>query len=448
MSTAAAPEPSRDSRPGVAERAPSRPSEERDRKQAVELERALASVEGHRRWIPRLITLLVIVGAIVGVVQWRKHHPPPKPPRFLTEETSSGDVHEVIQSTGTVQPVTQVQVGAQVSGRISKRFVDFNSKVKKGDLLAEIDPTIYQSAVNADAARVESAKSNLAGNVSAYNLAKTNFDRAQVLQKQGLMGEADMLAAKANMEGADAQVKSAKAALTLAEASLKSSQTNLAYCKIFAPIDGVVISRQIDVGQTVAASFQTPVLFTIAQDLKQMLVLADVDEADLGRLSRAEAPRVDVQVEAFPGDTFPGKLSEIRYNSTTTQGVVTYPAVIEVANPDLKLRPGMTATVSIRTAEAHAVVRVPNAALRFRPSPPLGPDGKPKPFKPEPPPPKGKGRIFLAPDAPDGEAKPLTIDVGISDGQFTVVQSGLSAGTKVVVDEVDQAPEKSKRGPF
>ncbi|MGZ5968253.1 MAG: efflux RND transporter periplasmic adaptor subunit [Polyangiales bacterium] len=416
---------------------------------SAELERAISGVEGGRKWIGRVLLLLAIAAAIGGVLQWRKLHPPPKPARYLTEESSVGDVSEVIQSTGTVQPVTKIDVGAQVSGRISKRYVDFNSVVKQGDLLAEIDPTIYQSNVNADAARVESAKSGLAGDQAALAVAKTNYDRATLLTGQGLMGQADLLQAKGNWEGVVAKVKGSEAALTLAGAALKSSQTNLAYTKIYAPIDGVVIARQIDVGQTVAASFQTPVLFTIAQDLKQMLVLADIDEADLGRLSRSQSPAVDVQVEAFPGETFPGKLQEIRFNATTVQGVVTYPAVIEVSNPDLKLRPGMTATVSIRTAQAKGVTRVPNAALRFRPTPPLGPDGKPKPFKPEPPPPMGKGRVYLPPELPDGEPKPLMVDIGISDGAFTVLKSPLPAGAKIVVDETDEAAEKKKqRGLF
>ena len=220
---------------------------------------------------------------------------------------------------------------------------------------------------------------------------------------------------------------------------------NLSYTDITSPIDGVVISRNVDVGQTVAASFQTPVLFTIAQDLKKMLVLADVDEADLGRLSSSTSPEVDVQVEAFPGEVFPAKLGEIRYNSTNVQGVVTYPAVIEVDNPRLELRPGMTATISIRTAQVKGALRVPNAALRYKPLPPLGPDGKPKPVKPEPPPPKGKGRVFLPPPSPDGEPTPRLVDIGISDGLFTVVKSGLAPGDKVVVDETDENAEKKKQ---
>lgn len=415
------------------------------RRNAAELERALGAVEGHRRWVPRVLALLVIAAAIFGYLRWRKAHPPVKPPRFMTEEASVGDVVEVIQSTGTVQPVTQVQVGAQVSGRIAKRYVDFNSVVKKGELLAEIDPTILSSSANADAARVESANAVVSGDEAAVALAKTNYQRAVLLRSQGLLGEADLITAKGSVDAAEAKLRGSKASLNLAGAALKASQTNLAFSKIYAPIDGVVILRNVDVGQTVAASFQTPVLFTIAQDLKQMLVLADIDEADLGRLSRSQKPEVDVQVEAFPGEIFPGVLREVRFNATTMQGVVTYPAVISVDNPDLKLRPGMTATVSLRTAIAKNVLRVPNAALRFRPSPPVGPDGKPKPFKPGPAPPRGKGHVFLPPADPDGEPTSMLIDIGISDGLFTVVKGGLPTGAKVVVDETDENAEKRKQ---
>jgi len=414
------------------------------------LKRELAAAEGGRKWIVRIAVLLAIGLAIFGVVRWRKAHPPPKAPKYLTEETSTGDVVESIQSTGIVQPVTKVDVGAQISGRVLKRYVDFNSQVKKGDLLLEFDPAIYQSSVNADAARVQTASAAVEGDQAAVGLAKTNWDRAVLLNKQGLLGEADVITAKGGYDAAVAKLHGSQAQLVLASAALKTSQTNLAYTKIYAPIDGVVLSRSVDVGQTVAASFQAPTLFTIAQDLKQMLVFADVDEADLGRLSKSENPEVDVRVEAFPGETFKGKLSEIRYNATTTQGVVTYPAVVEVSNPEVKLRPGMTATVTIRTAVVKAALRVPNSALRYRPSPPLGPDGKPGPVRPEPPPPAGKGRIYLPGPTPDSEPKMVVVDVGISDGLFTSIGAkGLSPGSKVVVDESDEdADKKKQRGLF
>ncbi len=414
------------------------------------LKRELAAVEGGRKWLWRLLIAAVLAVLVVGVVQWRKAHPPPKAPKYLTEETSTGDVIESIQSTGIVQPVTKVDVGAQISGRVLKRYVDFNSQVKKGDLLLEFDPTIYQSNVAADSARVATASAAVEGDKAGLSLAKTNWDRAVLLNKQGLASDADVVTAKGGYDAALAKLHGSEAQLALSAAALKSSQTNLTYTKIYAPIDGVVLSRSVDVGQTVAASFPAPVLFTLAQDLTHMLVFADVDEADLGRLSKADNPEVEVRVEAFQGESFKGKLQEIRYNATTTQGVVTYPAVIDVANPDLKLRPGMTATVTIRTAVVKAALRVPNAALRYRPSPPMGPDGKPRPVRPEPPPPAGKGRIYVPGPTPDAEPKALVVEIGISDGLFTVIESkSLSPGTKVVVDESDEdADKKKQRGLF
>ncbi len=431
----------------TAETEPAKNSPTAPYRQSEELRRLLAREEGSRKWWVRLGIVVALAGGGFGYARWRKAHPPPRPPKHMTEEVSRGDVFESIQSTGSVQPVTQVQVGAQVSGRISKRYVDYNSLVKKGDLLAELDSTLYQAAVTANVAAVASAKATLEGAKASLDAAKTQFERSERLNKQGLASESDLTTARASYQSAVASAHGAEAGLTTAVAQLQQAQTNLQYCKIYAPIDGVVISRSIDVGQTVAASFQAPVLFTIAQDLREMLVLADVDEADLGRLSRAEKPEVDVQVEAFPGETFAGTLNEIRYSSTSTQGVVTYPAVIAVRNDALKLRPGMTATVSIKTSAARGALRVPNAALRFRPLPSVGSDGKPKANKPEPPPPHGKGKLYLPPGKDSDPAKPMLVDVGISDGQFTVVSGeGVSAGLKIVVDETDDS-EKKPGGP-
>ncbi|GAC1352114.1 MAG: efflux RND transporter periplasmic adaptor subunit [Polyangiales bacterium] len=428
-----------------------RASNPREGDDTAALKRALARAEGGRKWLVRLAVLFALALAVFGVLRWRKAHPPVKPAKYITEETSLGDVVESIQSTGVVQPVTKLDIGAQVSGRVLKRYVDFYSTVKKGDLLLEFDPTIFRSNVEADAARVQSAIASAEGAKANAALARVNYERAQLLNKQGLLGEADVISAKGASDAADANLHATQAQQVLAAAALKTSQTNLAYTKVYAPIDGVVLARSVDVGQTVAASFQAPVLFTVAQDLKQMLVFADVDEADLGRLARAKVPAVEVQVEAFPGETFFGVLSEIRYNATTTQGVVTYPAVIKVENSELKLRPGMTARVTIKTALESNVMRVPNAALRFRPTPPIGEGGKPRPVRPEPPPPNGKARLYLLPSSsPDGEPRPMVVEVGISDGQFTVTDgNALPKGTKVIVDESDEGVEKkNQRGLF
>jgi HlyD family secretion protein len=420
------------------------------------LQKALARAEGGQRWIGRVVLVLVIVAGGLGAFQYRRLHPPPKPTKYILDEVTVGDVVETIRSTGTVQPVTQVQVGAQVSGRISKRYVDFNSVVKKGQILAELDPLLFQAAVEQDQARVASAVANDDAQRVQIEVTKAQYDRVVRLKEQGLANDSDLVTAKGNYDSAIANKKGTESQLGLARASLKNSATSLAYAKIYAPIDGVVISRSIDEGQTVAASFQAPVLFTIAQDLREMLVLADVDEADLGRLSHAKNPEIEVKVEAFPGESFPAKLQEIRFNSTTTQGVVTYPAVVQVANPDLKLRPGMTATVIIRTATVKDVLRMPNASLRYHPAPLVGADGKVAAVVPEAPLPKGKGRVFLGTGTTiDDPPKQRIVSIGLTDGRWTeVIVDGadgepVTRGLKIVVDETDEGTEQKKqRGPF
>jgi HlyD family secretion protein len=243
-------------------------------------------------------------------------------------------------------------------------------------------------------------------------------------------------------------VASQQAVIAAQQAQYNQSTANLGYTKIYAPVDGVVVTRGIDPGATVVASFQAPVLFVIAQDLRKMRVLADVDEADVGKIR--EAMDADCAVDAFPGEVFHGKVSQIRFSPNTVSGVVTYPAVVDVANPEEKLRPGMTATITVRTHEAHAVARIPNAALRYRPSPPLGPDGKPVLAPPEAPLAKGQGRVWvLTSDKPGDEKDEMrVVPTGITDGVYTEVSAeALPTGTKIVTDETD-ADEKKKRRVF
>jgi HlyD family secretion protein len=238
-------------------------------------------------------------------------------------------------------------------------------------------------------------------------------------------------------------VTSSQAAIVSQEAQLSQMTANLGYTKIYSPVDGVVVTRSIDPGATVVASFQAPVLFVIAQDLRKMRVLADVDEADVGKLS--EKMPAECVVDAFPGETFHGIVSQLRFSPNTVQGVVTYSAVVEVDNPEEKLRPGMTATVTIRTHEAKGVVRVPNAALRYHPNPPEGPDGKTLPGPPEAPLGKGEGRVFLLTRDKPGDEKeePKIVTVGVTDGLFTEITGGsLAVGTKVVTDQIDDDKKK------
>jgi len=271
--------------------------------------------------------------------------------QFKTQKVDRGDITMTVTATGTLSAVTTVQVGSQVSGVISRLYADFNSQVKKGQLLAELDPTPFQAQVEQRQADVTKAR------VDASN-AKITYDRQARLAKAGLAAQQDLDNARAQYQGSNAGVQQATAALSQA-------QTNLRYTKIVSPIDGIVVDRQYDVGQTVAASFQAPTLFSIAQDLTKMQVQADVDQSDIGRIQVGQP--ASFTVDAFPDETFHGRISQIRLNATVTQNVVTYPVIIEVSNPDQRLRPKMTANVTIAVATVQGVLRVPNAALRFKP---------------------------------------------------------------------------------
>lgn len=409
-----------------------------------ELERELGRVDG-RKWLRRLGVALALVAVVALGLVWRARTAPKPPAKYVIGQITRGDVTETIQSTGQVQPLTQVQVGAQVSGRITKVFVDFNSKVKSGDVLAEIDPTLFGAAIDQNRAQLESAQASVARAEAALLTARQRLDRARKLVAEGIGSQADLDAAQGSFDVATADIAASRASVNQINAALRSSRTNMEYTRIFSPIDGVVINRAIDPGQTVAASFQAPVLFVIAQDLRKMRVLADVDEADVGKLK--EGMGAEVRVDAFPGERFKGTVSQVRFSPTTQSGVVTYAAVVEVDNPDVKLRPGMTATVAIRTAEVKDTPRLPNAALRFKPTPPVDKDGKKIPQEPLPALGPNKGRVYVVTDETRGaeKAEMREVDVGITDGIHTVLRSDL-AGAKVVVDENDD-PSK-KKGPF
>jgi len=293
-----------------------------------------------------IVSLVVVALGCHGLLGRGK-----KGDQYKTEKVDRGDVTMTVTATGTLSAVTTVQIGSQVSGVISRLYADFNSRVKKGQLLAELDPTPFQQQVDQRQADVTKAA------VEAAN-ARINYNRQQQLMKAGLAPASDYDAAKAQYEGANAQVQQARAALAQA-------QTNLRYTKIISPIDGIVVDRSYDAGQTVAASFQAPTLFQIAQDLTKMQVQADVDQSDIGRMQVGDTARFTV--DSYPDQEFRGRISQIRLNATVSQNVVTYPVIIEVPNPDEKLRPKMTANVTIDVAQVRDVLRIPNAALRFKP---------------------------------------------------------------------------------
>ncbi len=386
--------------------------------------------------------------------------------QYKTEKATRGDVTMTVTATGTLSAVTTVQVGSQVSGVISRLYADFNSHVKKGQLLAELDPTPFEQTVEQRQADVTKAQ------VEAAN-AKITYDRQKRLNAAGLAAQADLDAAKTAYEGAQAQVSQSRAALSQA-------QTNLRYTKIVSPIDGVVVDRAYDVGQTVAASFQAPTLFQIAQDLTKMQVQADVDQSDIGRIQVGQFSRFTV--DSYPDETFRGRISQIRLNATVSQNVVTYPVIIEVPNPDEKLRPKMTANVTISVARVQNVLRIPNAALRFRPEGVKEPAQTARPATSSQAPDQNRGMAQMAQRGGPGPAgaagafgrgwrrgggqqekkqqtiyildatkkpQPVEIRTGITDGRYTeVVDGNLKEGQDVIVGLATSKVDTSSGSPF
>jgi HlyD family secretion protein len=330
------------------------------------------------KWL--LIGSAVVAAALFLVLGWNRT----AQAQHFTAKVERGDIHDVVEATGTINAVITVQVGSQVSGTISKLFVDFNSRVHKGDLVALIDPALFKGAVQQASADLENARANLIAaraNLekakAAFVQAKADYDRTVGLTKDGILSQQQLDLAKANYDsanaavgGAQANVTQAEAQVTQKEAALAVAQTNLNYTVIRSPIDGTVVARNVDVGQTVAASLQAPTIFTIAQDLKKMQVYAKTDESDVGNIKVGK--EVTFKVDAFPKETFRGVVSQVRMNATTVQNVVTYDTIIDFANPELKLFPGMTAYVTIPVATVQNALKLPNTALRYKP--PMSPE--------------------------------------------------------------------------
>jgi HlyD family secretion protein len=328
---------------------------------------------------------------------------------FETAKAERQNIHTSITATGTIEPVTSVTVGTQVSGIVSKLYVDYNSVVKKGQVIAELDRTNLTSELNRAKADLTSAESTL-----AYETA--NFQRYQTLFDKGLVSANDYESAKLSYQKARQAVASSRE-------SVQKAQTNLGYATITSPIDGVVLSKSVEEGQTVAASFNTPELFNIAQDLTDMRVIADIDEADIGGVK--EGQRVSFTVDAFPDDKFEGQVTQVRQQATTTSNVVTYEVVISAPNKDLKLKPGLTANVTIFTLEKNDVLAVPSKALRFMPNEAL----------------LKKGEQIEDIEAPlkvwtlEGNTfKAHKVETGTTNGMLTEITSGISEGTDVLVD--------------
>jgi HlyD family secretion protein len=325
------------------------------------------------RWFI-LVCVVVVAGLMVA---WALNRSTPA--QHFTAKAERGAINDVVEATGTINAVITVQVGSQVSGTIAKLNVDFNSRVHKGDIVALIDPALFKGALLQAVADLENAKANVIGAKASLEKAKASlvqtkadYDRSVALNKDGVLSQQQLDLAKANYDSASAGVNGAVANVTQAEAQVSQkaaavtvAQTNLDYTVIRSPIDGTVVARNVDVGQTVAASLQAPTIFTIAQDLKKMWVYAKTDESDVGNIKLGKP--VSFKVDAFPKDTFHGVVSQVRMNATTVQSVVTYDTIIEFANPELKLFPGMTAYVTIPVATVESVLKVPNTALRYKP---------------------------------------------------------------------------------
>jgi len=416
-------------------------------------------------WIWVLVPL-VIIGVFAGFQLTRQTDP-----EYFTAKVEKGDIHQVIEATGTINPVTSVQVGSQVSGMISKLYVDFNSKVTKGQVIAEIDPKLFQGAVlqaqadlqNAQAL-LAAAKANMAKDQATLQQNKLDYERAVALQRESVNSQQQLDQAKATYDAITAQVGSDRAAIQQAEAqaaqktaTLKVAQTNLDYTIIRAPINGTVVARNIDIGQTVAASLQAPTLFMIALDLTKMQVYAKTDEGDVGQIRPGQ--KGDFQVDAFPKETFHGVVFQVRMNATSIQNVVTYDTIVNFENPQLKLFPGMTAYVSIPVASVTDVVRIPNAALRYKPDLPAekvqelysrygvtASAAAPVSTTAKQPGTMGKERSVPKPNTTSGSdmavvwklqadksLRPLQIHVGLTDHTYTALISGdLQPGDELV----------------
>jgi HlyD family secretion protein len=393
---------------------------------------------------PLALTLLLLAAGVLAFFLWRQSQTLSPEQRYKLQEAVVADIAQTVSANGTLSPVTLVNVGTQVSGTVKKLHVDFNDIVKAGQVLAELDDSLLVAAAG-------QSEANIASAIASLDLARANEERNKSLFAQEYVSRQEL-------DQAVQARRAAEAALRLARAQNDRDRANLGYSVIRSPVSGVVVDRQIDLGQTVAASFQTPVLFKIAQDLAQMQIYTSFAEADIGNI-RVDQP-VRFTVDAFPNRSFKGKVKQLRLNPTTTQNVVTYNVVVEVENPDQMLLPGMTAYVSIVVAQKKDVLTVPNAALRFRPTGEAGKNdgskagseraasagtntgngatsGDRRGKKRD----SGSGTVYIL---ADGQLKPVSINIGITDNRSTEIAGGdLKAGDRVVLGENLPAAEPS-----
>jgi HlyD family secretion protein len=351
--------------------------------------------------------------------------------RYETGQVDSGRIVAKVTATGTLSALVTVQVGSQVSGRIQQIFVDFNASVQKGQLIAKIDPQLFEAAVEQARANTVAAQGNLAKAQAQAVDAERQYRRARALAERQLIAQAEVDTAETNAQAAKAQIEAAKGSVAQAQAALHQAEVNLAYTNIISPTNGVVISRNVDAGQTVAASLQAPILFLIAEDLAKMQVDTSVAEADVGKLQAGMS--ATFTVDAYPNERFTGKVRQIRNAPQNVQNVVTYDAVVDVENTELKLKPGMTANVTFIYAEKDQTLRIPNAALRFRPPPEFlthmsqGAAGKARESTP-----LDRRTVWVLRDE---TPQAMLLKTGISDGMFTeIVEGDVHLGDLLITD--------------
>ncbi|OGL39932.1 MAG: efflux transporter periplasmic adaptor subunit [Candidatus Schekmanbacteria bacterium GWA2_38_9] len=375
------------------------------------------------------ILIGVVIGIILVVALFFGFRKKENQAKYKLDKVLRGDIVATVNATGTVNPVSTILVGTQVSGKIKEIYADFNSFVKKSQLIALIDPVLFEAQVEQARANLMSAKANVEKAEASLLDAKRILERnTELFVKNLIISKSILDTSETNYEAGKSQLSAAKAQVAQAEASLSYAETNLKYTKILSPVDGIVVSRNVDIGQTVAASFQTPTLFTIARDLSEMQIDTNVDESDIGVIIVGQD--VEFTVDAYPELTFKGTVFQVRNAPINIQNVITYDVVVKVDNSDLRLKPGMTANVSIITARKKDVLKIPNISLRFKPS-----ENENKPSE-------RKGSTVWTVE--NGKPKRIEVVTGISDGSYTELVSGnIKEGQEVITESISNGKNNS-----
>ena len=395
----------------------------------------------------KISTIWILVGGCfaIAVVAWLlSGNKKDEQVSFVTEAVAPANIQNSITATGSVEPVDTVSVGTQVSGIIDKIYVDFNSEVKKGQVLAVLDTKNLTSTLNSAKANLQSAQANLQSANAALGYQRANYNRYKTLYQKGLISANDFESARLSYRQAEEQVAMMKESVVAAQENVRTAQTNLGYATIVSPIDGTIINKYVAEGQTVAASFSTPELFGVARDLKKMQVLADVDEADIGDVRPGES--VTFTVDAYPDDQFQGTVQQVRLGASTSNNVVTYKVVISTSNADLKLKPSMTANVTIYTQQKSGVLSVPTKALRFTPAKETVGKMKIKDIS------NAKNKVWTI---EGNNIVAHQVNIGMSDGTHTQIVSGIKQGQKVITgvdvktdDATADGSNSSESSPF